>query len=578
MLKSVLQNTEKRFFFVAGATADEFCTPSLRLLNIEELMHEHLQVLGYEKIVFYSGGGKGLYFYDKKSYDLVFNKKETKQTSRRKSQIVAGPMGRRVRKSPNKVETAKKELHKIDSLQRSLSDENMLSTISNIIKDKTIKSVIVFSNWEDFVTKSSTKITRTLSDKIAEWDRLGSDNDNILLFLIPEMDLNSIENIIRSSQLENLNSKILLVDGDNTKLNTNAVLWLDIPNRDEIENIVRYWSFQKELPINWSEYSASIDIILQYVKEERKSLEAISRKVKQLPEISLTAIREALHIKIEKKGFAQLDDMQGVEYIKERLTRIVNQVKLSLKKQNTTPKVLKEVQRVYGIYSAINSKKNLHITLSGNPGTGKTTIAKIIAEIYKEHGILETGHLVKVTRDELVASFVGQTAIKTKEKINEAMGGVLFIDEAYTLLRDGKEDFGQEAIDTILEAMSDREGAFSVVIAGYPDKIKEFLESNAGLSRRFKNKIHLKDYEPDILETIFRSKMEKEGYSLDNVFDEMLPSFLTNWFLARDEKNFGNAGAVEALFEDISSGAIDEGRDQLLLIDIPTEYKEYAKK
>ena len=144
-----------------------------------------------------------------------------------------------------------------------------------------------------------------------------------------------------------------------------------------------------------------------------------------------------------------------------------------------------------------------HLVFSGNPGTGKTTVARILAQLYKEIGVLSSGHLVEVDRSGLVAGYVGQTAIKTQEKIDEAIGGVLFIDEAYTLVKEQSNDFGQEAIDTLLKAMEDNRRNLIVIVAGYTNEMNKFIESNPGLKSRFNKYIEFPDYSLCELEQIF---------------------------------------------------------------------------
>ena len=151
---------------------------------------------------------------------------------------------------------------------------------------------------------------------------------------------------------------------------------------------------------------------------------------------------------------------------------------------------------------------------SGNPGTGKTTIARIIARIFKELGILSKGHLVEASRADLVAGYMGQTAIKTNKVIDSALDGVLFIDEAYTLSRSADNDFGQEAIDTLLKRMEDDRDRLVVIIAGYTDEIKTFVNSNPGLASRFNRYIDFPDYTPAELVEIFKHMVAKYDYTL----------------------------------------------------------------
>ncbi len=191
-----------------------------------------------------------------------------------------------------------------------------------------------------------------------------------------------------------------------------------------------------------------------------------------------------------------------------------------------------------------------HLVFYGNPGTGKTTVARIIAKLYKELGVISKGQLVETDRSGLVAGYVGQTAIKTKEMIDSAMGGVLFIDEAYTLAPEGGsgQDFGQEAIDTLLKAMEDNRGDFVVIVAGYPDLMSRFINSNPGLSSRFNKYLYFDDYNAEELEKIFILMCEKYQYVLDDELKEQLPDFFKALVLTKPD-NFANAREVRNIFE-----------------------------
>ncbi|MCB0507367.1 MAG: AAA family ATPase, partial [Bacteroidetes bacterium] len=213
-----------------------------------------------------------------------------------------------------------------------------------------------------------------------------------------------------------------------------------------------------------------------------------------------------------------------------------------------------ELVRLIRYYNEIGkdvlNKFSLHSVFTGNPGTGKTTVARILGKIFKALGILERGHTVETDREGLVAGFIGQTAIKTAAKIDEAMGGVLFIDEAYALTnKSGSDEFGQEAISTILKRMEDNRGKFLVFVAGYPDNMNEFLASNPGLSSRFDKKMHFEDYSPEEMMQIAELYIEREGLQLNDDAKAHLATYFDALYKNRD-KFFGNARTVRQTIDE----------------------------
>ena len=228
----------------------------------------------------------------------------------------------------------------------------------------------------------------------------------------------------------------------------------------------------------------------------------------------------------------ELNEYIGLDTVKKEVESLINLVTVQkMRKENGLP---------------VNDL-SLHMVFSGNPGTGKTMVARLMARIYKSLGILSKGQLVEVDRSGLVAGYVGQTAIKTGEAIQKAMGGVLFIDEAYALTNRGGNDYGQEAVDTLLKAMEDHRDDLIVIVAGYTELMEEFVHSNPGLESRFNRFLNFPDYTVQEMMDIFDMRCRKSGYELAEDARGLLRSLLA--LLSLDVKGFGNARGVRNLFE-----------------------------
>lgn len=232
----------------------------------------------------------------------------------------------------------------------------------------------------------------------------------------------------------------------------------------------------------------------------------------------------------------ELDSLVGLKTIKQEIHDLVLLIKFELSRE--------EGKR---------DPFSMHTIFIGNPGTGKTTIARILAKVYKALGLLERGHVIETDRAGLVAGFVGQTAIKTAERIEEARGGVLFIDEAYSLTQPGSGragDFGDEAIQTLLKRMEDQRGQFYVFVAGYPDNMEVFLKANPGLNSRFDRTLVFEDYAETELLEIARNLVREQGYSLDEEAAELLTEWVEKLHQRRD-RYFGNARTIRQLLEEL---------------------------
>jgi len=253
-----------------------------------------------------------------------------------------------------------------------------------------------------------------------------------------------------------------------------------------------------------------------------------------------------------EEAMAELNELVGLDVVKKDVDSLVNLVKVRAMRKERGLKC---------------PDMSFHLVFSGNPGTGKTTVARIIGKIYSALGLLSKGHLVEVDRSGLVAGYVGQTAIKTQEVIQKALGGVLFIDEAYSLAPEkADKDFGQEAIDTILKAMEDHRDDFVVIVAGYASLMPRFIDSNPGLKSRFNKYLDFADYDGDQLYAIFMGRVERNDYKLNEEADAAIREHLKQLYEDRDD-NFGNGRDVRNLFEKI----IANQANRVAQMDAPTD-------
>jgi hypothetical protein len=235
-----------------------------------------------------------------------------------------------------------------------------------------------------------------------------------------------------------------------------------------------------------------------------------------------------------QKALAELDELIGLAPIKKEVRTLANYLKLEQRR---------------GEAGLTDTEMSLHMVFTGNPGTGKTTVARIIGKIFAAMGVLEKGHLVETDRSGLVAGYMGQTGPKANAKIDEALGGVLFIDEAYSLVAQNSEDaFGSEAVQAILKRAEDDRGRLVVILAGYPDEMSELIDSNPGLASRFNRMLQFDDYSPVELARIFASLCQKNHYKLAEGTRPKLMRGLTELYRERDRR-FGNGRTVRNLFE-----------------------------
>ncbi|MFP4423321.1 MAG: AAA family ATPase [Desulfococcaceae bacterium] len=623
---SFFSDYHHRFFFLHGKTDDEFCHLPSGILNIEELLHQHLQSIGYECILFFNGKQK-LYCYDIQSKWLIRrdgsgqanragssggNQAQTQPSAspspgrRRKSKMCAGPLGMsKVRRrdenaGANNAPAAPAET----SPQPSSDDDEPLhfggmndmmaaNTLNRCMRDGSVKTAVVLSDGLDFINFTDGNAVRIMADNLPEWSGLFAENENICVFILPDFSVSDIQNFMeRHTPWQFLRTRMFAGEGRPS----DQMLYIGPPRRDEVESLLHRARLTRNLQTDWRALDEAALQITRNLCGGGETLKSLNVRLRQVQALDAPTLERLAGQTGQPSAMDRLRNTRGWETVAEKIDRFVavqteameEAAESASASSPAAPATGFSVERILPPPPKKETGPNLHLALTGNPGTGKTTIARLLGEIFREAGLLELGHMVKASRDDLVAGYIGQTALQTAEKVQEAMGGVLFIDEAYRLSEGGERDFGTEAVETVMEAMSNHMGEFSAVIAGYPEPIQRFLDANPGLRRRFGNNvIHIPDYEPELLHHIFIAQVQRNNRRLAKRLETLLPDFFHNWFAARDPEHFGNAGDVISLYETMdanrayrTSGADMEREERKVLTpeDLPEEMKEHLRK
>ncbi len=586
-LCSHFNDFHERFFFLYGKTDDEFCIFPWGILRLEEVLHRHLLELGYKRVLFFNGKQK-LYFYDHESAKLCKPGESPVKNVSRKTRMCKGPLGMQKIRKPESPPNEPASRNTGSLHFGRTNDLEMVGIMDHCMRDESVKSALVFTDGLDFMNHTEQGAVRQMAANLNQWGSLFSSNENICLFLMPDLDTESIRRLLdRTAHWQFLMAKMF----EREDRPSGRMIYIGSPRKDEVENLVHCHRLKNRLEIDWETLPGSISSLTKFIRSDGGRLKELGARIGSINALDTDTLAILTGKKEEESALDRLKAMKGLETVTTRIEHIAGLQK-EAEDDPANIAVQEEIEpgktagRLLPGLSFKGTNRNLHIVLTGNPGTGKTTAANLIGEIFRDYGLLETGQLVKASREDLVAGYVGQTALRTSGKITEALGGVLFIDEAYRLTEGGESDFGREAIETVMEAMHNHMGEFSVVIAGYPGRIEAFLESNPGLRRRFGHMIHIPDYEPQVLQYIFGQEVLKSSRRIDDGLGRLLGDFFMNIHAARDPETFGNAGEAVNIFQEADTSRAGRvlGKDfdhkkryTICVEDMPGRYRKFLK-
>ena len=620
-MSSVLERPElNKIFLIYGNLDDMFISPDLQKNNFRPFLNQYLRGLGYRQIVYYSGAKNvGKFVLDDESAVLAINKNkrlmDSGQQDNSNSMSVPSANARRRRRilnpsanaqsgvqsaepaetqpvpSSNQSSRQNGEKPKLIYKQPKITPAEFLDDAKKMMSDGSVKTAIVFTFFQDFVTDGAAPLQQYSELLSHLWDEYGlSSNENICIFLAPQMDSDSLSRL-----LDNLASGNVFRNryfNTNRTINRSCTIHIGLPNQDEFRYMLEYLRIVgdggKRLKYKRGELRAIVSSLMflsrEADREENRAgylssvYENIVRYMKRQPDDTVTFTEETVK-KIYSRFKAndssdpmeQLMNTRGWESVAKRVSEIVEDYKKKKARVQKSSDYVQPAKKLSCANERIDTpddKGNFdypipNFVIRGNPGVGKTTVARLIGQIFYENGILKRGLTVEATKDDLVDRYVGGTPGRTREKIMEAQESVLFLDDAYSLI-DKSEDnnYSKEAIDELVAAMTNtKQYRFCMIMAGYPEPMDELLKMNPGLGSRFgkSNILTIEDYPPELLRDIFISNCRKDGYSFIGDGDDKTPLdldlFFKNLYDQRDRANFGNARDVVAIARDVKMRA-----------------------
>ncbi|MFE7036766.1 AAA family ATPase [Streptomyces sp. NPDC057621] len=562
-------------FIVHGRGVDDvFIGRDYRGRGIEELLWEVLHEAGFARVVF-STLSRPLYFRDTRSRDLSRRRMPVRTTdSKVMRPEFSGPLGRRILSGTAAVSTpdgsaGSPAAGPVPSLP-TLTDQHRVMMLDHFMRQTEHRTAVVFIHAEESLRYD--RAERTLAVSLARWTEHGHDQ-NLCVLIFRKDTLEEVRRFV--AELRSVPRLESYLHDQRQRSSGRATAAIGHPHAAELERLVDLVRIKEELGVGDWRGLPRVTRAMAAEPLRASNWEARLRHLaKEKQPLDLAELRRRQWVGGSASDDGSISDridrMVGLNSVKEHLE--------NLRWRATTDTAL----RAQGLGIAAE-EGSPHLVFTGNPGTGKTTVARLVGEIYRDLGLLARGHLVEAEVPDLVAGVIGQTAIRTNDTVDRAIDGVLLVDEAYRLSDQGGRGFGQQAIDALLSRMENDRGRFVLVLAGYPDKMEEFLDSNPGLRSRVPgaNVIHFPDYEPDELHAILLGRMRALGLRWSEELEDQLRE-VTHGLYATRETGFGNGRAMRDLADELKTrwarrvrGVVSEPVES---VDLPDGYRAHLRR
>lgn len=552
------------FLVYGSGVMDHFVGRDLTLLDLgAALCRMLIEEKGFRRVVFYDGRG-WLYFHDDDS------RRRTTPNGGRQArlrqdiiELSGGPLGRRkilpaAPAAPDSVAT------------RMPSDADALPILDAVLRDESIKTAVVLVRANQILRYHTE--ARQLFDRLESWSALSPENENIVVVLFDYETLTPLAAFFEQHRAdlsvpawENL--LIKRAGGERV----GNVVRIGGPEEEELHAIVQRARLLGSAQVDWREERLLTRAAASAQRKAREWIPFIRQGMRWDRDTLSTSLKED-NMPDSRPALERLDEMTGLANVKRTIHRLVVSFQAELEERRERP-------------GRRSEPKKRHMVFYGPPGTGKTTVARLVGEICRDYGILARGHLVEVSAEELTAEYVGQTLPKANSVIDSAIDGVLFIDEAYRLVEEGRGTYGKEVVELLLRRLNDDADRLIVIVAGYTDEMQRFLQSNPGLPRRFLHQVPFESFSAEELQQILWRRLAKRELTIAPEMEARLRLVVQELRRTAKPKLFGNAGEMTNLADKLQerwrerrlAASPPLGLDEpLRLQDLPEEYQQYV--